>query len=327
MRKLAPTAALLLAGCGSPDREPSPPVGPWPRLEAAAASVRSRLLRCEGMPSKPACNLDDSMGLAGYYRLGHTDPEIDAGVRASVTPEGRPYRSPKHARGEVQGDVAGSKSFSRDHVLSLAFWTLGARDPGPLSRVVSYARSHDWKVCPDPQCLLTPGLLDIVGDVLASVGAPKPEGTRWDNGVIEHAARIEAETLQGYALVLLVDKAYLKALTGNLTKAWVDISGRSVARNQQNIYFRFVSEFAHGGSADAYDRIASEVSDALEQWGGPGSCNRFSHQCADSVGWELVSLADWMGDEHGGKRGDVALVGRWWRHLRGLSRPSNFELD
>lgn len=273
---------LLLVACGAKARDANPPKGPYPGLYDAIESVRPRLLRCEdGMPGKLDCTLahhGDTLGQSSYYSLGQSDEAIDKGVADSVDGDGRPWRSPRHKEAR-DGD------FSRDHVLSLTLWSISRRNGDVLSRVLSYARSHDWNVCGESKCLLTPSLLDIMGDAIEYAGGGRPYGTNIPATVSEHQGRIEVETLSGQALSLVVDKCLIKAATGNLTSAWKDIAKKAADKNPGDLYFQFVSSYAGNGNFDA---IVSAVVVELQAWQGPTPSGSFDR---NGSGWQLMGLA------------------------------------
>lgn len=281
--------SFVLVSCGSKAKDPVSSQLLSERLEQSANRVRENLLVCRGLASKPNCNVDDGLGITGYYRVERGDKGLDDGVRAAIRGDGRPFRSSWH----VQNDTS-KTTFSRDHMLSLAFWTIGSRDAIPLRKVMGYAKTNGYTVCPHQNCVLTPAVLDIVGDAVKYVDGARPENTNWPNGVIEQTALLEANSLTGYALVLVVDKAFLKALTGNLTSVWHKVATIAAERNPDNLYFQYVSEYTNGGRPEVYMSIAEKLIVKLDDWKQPGTCNTFSHKCEDSTGWELVSLADWL---------------------------------
>ena len=274
--------ALLICACGSAKREAYPQKSASEDLAIAAGRVEPLLLRCDGLPGKLPCESverqSDNLGMAGYYRLAKADARIDEAVRASIDPDGRPWRSPTH-RHQRAGD------FSRDHVVSLAQWSLGARDKDVLIKVINYARSNDWKVCSADKCLLTPGLLSAVGDVVSFSGGTRPAGTNIP--AVVHEARILAESERSDRCDLVADKILLKAWTNNLTKAYVN-AAKQCANRQPTLYTRYVRSLCTGEPRDA---IVRELTARLNAWSGPTAGG---HWGADANGWALVALATWL---------------------------------
>lgn len=274
--------ATFFAACGAKAKEPARPTPPYPRLEAALARVKPQLLRCsDGMPGKNGCALSDhgdTLGQASYYALGNSDEQIDMGILYSVDSDGRPWRSPRH-QASRNGD------FSRDHVLSLALWSVARHRFDVLSSLLEYAKAHNWRVCPDEKCLLTPGILTILGDVVEYTGGGRPYGTNIPDVVGEQQAQIEVDTLQGQALSLVVDKVLLKAMTGNLNSKWQSISRQAVNKNGDDLYFQYVNSVANGGDFLA---IANKVTVELEAWSGPTPSGTFDRT---GSGWQLCGLA------------------------------------
>jgi hypothetical protein len=276
-------ASLLLTACGSPKRDSAEAMSPSQELKDAAESVIPRLLRCpSGLPGKPECSdlkrQSDALGQAGYWSLAYgSDVEIDAAVHASIDDDGRPWRSPEH-RTQRHGD------FSRDHMISLAQWSFGSKDTETLRRVIRYAQHHDWKVCPDTQkCLLTPGILSVLGDVATSGqdAAGRPYGTNIPAAVHEGQILIEAKSQERCDLVL--DKSLLKALTGNLTRAYVDAA--KMCSNKVPLYGAYVRAVVTDGDVSS---LVPQLTATLQAWQGPSAGG---HWTADGTGWALVALA------------------------------------
>lgn len=283
MKRKMGLAILFISACGSPKRDAAEATTPSQELKDAANIVHERLLRCPtGLPGKPECSdlgrQSDALGQAGYWSIAFgPDVEIDAAVRASVDDGGRPWRGPQF-REQRAGD------FSRDHMISLAQWSFGSKDTELLRRVVGYAQRHDWKVCPDAQkCLLTPGILSVLGDVATSGpdAAGRPYGTNIPAAVHEGQILIEAKAQERCDLVL--DKVLLKALTGNLTRAYVYAA--KMCSNKVPLYGQYVRAVVTDGNVDS---LVPQLTATLKAWQGPSAGG---HWTADGNGWALVALA------------------------------------
>lgn len=274
---------IILTACGSPKRDSAEATSPSQELKDAANIVHERLLRCpSGLPGKPPCEdlgrQSDALGIAAYWGLAFPDDESNnRAVQQSVDDDGRPWRSPEH-RAQRHGD------FSRDHMISLAQWSFGSKDTELLRRVIGYAQHHDWKVCPDTQkCLLTPGILSVLGDVATSGqdAAGRPYGTNIPAAVHEGQILIEAKSQERCDLVL--DKSLLKALTGNLTKAYVDAA--KMCSNKVPLYGAYVRAVVTDGDVSS---LVPQLTATLQAWQGPSAGG---HWTADGTGWALVALA------------------------------------
>lgn len=271
----------LLASCGSPKRDAQEVSSPSQELKDAAESVYARLLRCpSGLPGKTPCSdlskQSDSLGQASYFALGFpADESNNRAVQQSVDDDGRPWRSPEH-RAQRHGD------FSRDHVISLALWSLGVGDGELISRVVGYASRHDWRVCDDAsRCLLTPGVLSVLGDVVSVDNLPRPYGTNIPATVHEHQISIEAASQERCDLVL--DKVYIKAKTAHLTRAYVNAA--KACAGKVPLWGEYVRLLVEGGDSQG---LTKDLTAALKDWQGPTSGG---HWTQGANGWALVGLA------------------------------------
>ena len=162
---------------------------------------------------------------------------------------------------------------------------MGAKDGELLSRVVRYASLHDWRVCSDTaRCLLSPGLLDVLGDVVAMANMPRPYGTNIPATVHEHQIAIEAASQERCDLVL--DKVFIKAKTGHLTRAYVNAA--KVCAGKVPLWGEYVRLLVEGGDST---QLTADLTATLKAWQGPTAGG---HWTANGTGWALVGLANML---------------------------------
>jgi hypothetical protein len=237
------------------------------------------------------------MTVIGGWAL-RSPAEARAYVYGSIDTNGRPYRSPQHlarARAGETVDNVTTASFSRDHVVSLLNYTIFTKDITPLSRVWSYAKSHDLKVCPGSysQCGLTPNVLDAIGDMYEFIGQSRPALTYIPDAVTSLVQSATSEKLGSWQLTLVSEQILLKVLTGHNSDAWADVAQKVWKRAPDNIYYKFVYLAAEGAEQDDADMLSRDLLKVMRGFKAPGKSWVWnSLRVEDAVGYDLVYLAD-----------------------------------
>jgi hypothetical protein len=247
---------LALSSCGK-RVEAQPPQTVLEEINTEIARIEPQLVLCEGAPGKLPCSnterQSDSWGLLAYYSIGKYVAAYDTFVINSIREDGKPFRSPAHMRENID-------SFSRDHIISLSQWSLASGNVEPLRKVIAYASRNNWYVCGENRCLLTPGLLNVLGDVASHFGARRPFGTNVPDYIAESQITIDANSGQDCSLVL--DTVWLKANTGNLTTTFVN-AAKKCNETHQSLYSRYIVALTATGD---YASLQEDTLAELKAW-------------------------------------------------------------
>jgi hypothetical protein len=291
---------LALIGCGGEPVKPVPPSkNPSQQLLDQIARIEPKLLFCRGMwagvrphylTKKPNCDTGDGMLWTGLYLL--SDPinasDLRSGIRYSVGLEGRPYRSPENIDyGEHKN------SFSRDMLFGLLFYTIKTKDTELIQRFYNYARNNDYNMCPldtDGRCFMTPGSMELLGDVFEHVGLRRYSDMQSLGGINEVAIEIEAEnTPEGYPMHLSSLSIYLKALTGRLTTRHQNAAAILYRRQPENLWFRFLNNYVSNGDQAEYEEICRLLIERMERWPDAEKADWIWQRAQDSKEFKLTS--------------------------------------
>jgi hypothetical protein len=275
--RLSHLAFLLILSCGK-RVEAYPPLTTNQEIDVQIGRILPELVRCDGAPAKFPCDSverqSDNWGLYSYFRIGFIDQTADAFALASIREDGKPFRSPAHR-------AAGIDSFSRDHMISMAMWTLAYGDANPLRSVIAYASRNNWKVCGLDKCLLSPGLLNVLGDVASRFGQKRPFGTNVPDYVAEAQITIDANSGGDCSLVL--DTVYLKAHTGNLTTTYIN-AAKTCDTTSPSLYSRYIVALTATGD---YSTLQQDVLAEMRAWQPNTEGPHFSR---NGSGFALVAL-------------------------------------
>lgn len=151
----------------------------------------------------------------------------------------RPYRSPFHA---ADKNVDLENSFSRDHCLSLVWYSLFTGDRSPLERIARYASAHRLKIGAEgsySQHGLTPNVMWA----FHVAGAWLPWYYRvWASFVIALIQLLSARTVPAsYRLNLCGEMALLAKLTGRWNFIWQRVADVCERKQPNNVYYQFVA--------------------------------------------------------------------------------------
>jgi hypothetical protein len=182
---------------------------------------------------------------------------VDASFRGD-----RPFRSPEHA---ANPNVDLENSFSRDHCLSLAWYSLFTGDKLPLEKIARYAASHRLKIGEEgsySQHGLTPNVMWA----FASVGARVPWYFRvWPSVVIAGIQLASAKTVAvGYRLNLCAEMALLAKLTGKWNWVWEKVAHICAERQPENLYYRYIAGENKDALVSELEAIAADYKPSHE---------------------------------------------------------------
>lgn len=296
MKKYLASLLITLFSCGT--KEGTQPTSS-PSLEVEIARISPLLSTCtvENIQyySRPLCDLGDAWTLNAAMAL--VDP-VSAKRFAdnSIATDGRPFRSPLHLQRFESGDKASdvtSNSFSRDHVISLLFYTIWSKDPIPLSKIWEYATSNNLKVCTgtSSQCLLTPAMLDQIGDVFAYLNKPRPWQTKVPgaaNAIVQIAS---IPSISSWQLTLAAEHVLIKTVTGNLNSTWSSLAENILEKVPNNLFYRFVRDAATSNTEDI-KVVGEELAKTMEAFKTPGKQWFWNDQNPDTAtGVDLIFLA------------------------------------
>jgi hypothetical protein len=289
----------LLVSCGASDK---PQPTPSPSLESEVARIQPMLSKCPtiqpmlsdfgGWYSRPNCDMGDSWTLlAAMARIEPETARLQA--NASIADDGQPFRSPAHLERFISGNRADdvtANAFSRDHVISLLFYTVWTKDSDPLNRVWDWAKQHDLKVCDGSasQCALTPAVLDQIGDAFAYCGESRPWQTRVPGAASAVVQMISMPSISSWQLTLAAEHVLLKTVTGHLDLSWQELSGQVVRKNPSNLFYKYVDLAANGKDVN---ELVSPLSILIGKFHSPGK-SWFWNDSKDATGYDYILLAD-----------------------------------
>jgi hypothetical protein len=155
----------------------------------------------------------------------------------------RPFRSPVHAADPNTDLIA---SFSRDHVLSLCWYSMWSSKCWPLSYIAHYAAHHKLKIGAEgtySQHGLTPNIMWAMHVVCHHHGQPLPWWfSIWPGFIIAIIQLISARTVAvGYRLNLCAEMAMLARVTGRWNWIWQRVANKCVERQPENLYYRLAA--------------------------------------------------------------------------------------
>ena len=117
---------------------------------------------------------------------------------------------------------------------------------------------------------MTPATLELFGDVLEFIGLPRPIEMPPLGFLSETVSQMEAlVNPPGYRLHLITMGILIKTLTGNLTQQYSDIAYLIYARQNQNLWYRFLANYTSYGYQEEYEEICRLLVEGMKAW--PGS--------------------------------------------------------
>jgi len=173
------------------------------------------------------------------------DDRIDDFVLRSFK-DVRPYRSPAHA---LDPNVDLTHSFSRDHCLSLCWYSLWSGITFPMLFIARYASANKLKIGAEgtySQHGLTPNVMWAMN----SVANKATKQTRvnlpfyykmWPSWIIALIQLLSAKSVKvGYRLNLCGEMALIARLTGQWNWVWQKVIDICVERHPENIYYLYI---------------------------------------------------------------------------------------
>lgn len=256
-----------------------------PTIKIESGGLREQIDRiekdaayCDGMPVQTGensvthranCNSDDSMLWSGLlYNIRPSDA-LAAAIRDSISPEGRPYRSPENRRG-----VDVFNSFSRDMWLGFIAYCHRSKDFGTCDAVWHYVADHEHRTCPsdaDEKCMLRPSTLYTTGHVWQSNGWHVPSDMKPSGAerALDEKFTISAANNNdvGYELHLISVRMYLYMETGSLTESYKSVLKILASRVPENLWYRYLEARAYGLPREP---IEADLISRMSQWQKPG---------------------------------------------------------
>jgi hypothetical protein len=152
----------------------------------------------------------------------------------------RPYRSPIHAQHPELHNPA--ETFSRDHCLSLAWYTLWSGNSEPLIKICNYAKDNKFKVGAEgtySQMGLTPNVLWAFGAICQDV----PWWCKiFPSFLIAMLQYIQARSVPvGYRLNLCAELTLMAKLTGKYNWLWGKVAALCYKRQPENLYYAYIA--------------------------------------------------------------------------------------
>jgi len=181
----------------------------------------------------------------------------------------RPFRSPLHVK---DPNVDLENSFSRDHTLSLCWYSLWSGDMSPLQKISRYASSHWLKIGKEgsySQHGLTPNVMWAMHSVCKFYrdnSMPWYYKT-WPSVSIAAIQLASAKSVKvGYRLNLCGELSLIARITGQWNGTWQKVIDTCVERHPENLYYLYIQ----GKTSETYIRaqLAREVAayQPSDQW-------------------------------------------------------------
>jgi hypothetical protein len=220
-------------------------------------NILDKLIWINNMCTKNG-SLGDAMSAnAALALVTPADKRIDDFVTKSFIGE-RPFRSPAHAS---DPSVDLTHSFSRDHCLSLAWYSLWSGKTWPLLSISRYANKNRLKIGKEgtySQHGVTPNVMwafNAVCEQYETEGELPWYYIIWPSWVIALIQLLSARTvLVGYRLNLCAEMALFARITGKWNWIWQKVADKCVERQPENLYYQFIQN----------RRNASEIQKDLE---------------------------------------------------------------
>lgn len=148
-----------------------------------------------------------------------------AHVRACQDADGRMRRHP----------TMNSSDYSRDHIVSLCFYTLWSGDKDPLSKFLSYTLKHGGRFCEGTigQSLINPIVLSCCYSILGN----NIKAALLDVVNIPVLLAEALTTPVGYRLILIAEVCLIKKMTTK-AKIWDYILEKIYNRQPANMFYR-----------------------------------------------------------------------------------------
>lgn len=171
------------------------------------------------------------------------DRRIDDFVSKSFIGQ-RPYRSPIHAQ---NSNIGQETSFSRDHCLSLAWYSLWSGHCWPLISISQYANAHYLKIGKEgsySQHGVTPNVMWAFSVVCERNGEENGLPwyySIWPSRLIASIQLISAKSVAvGYRLNLCAEMALLAKITNKWNSTWQKVADTCAMRQPDNLYYKYV---------------------------------------------------------------------------------------
>jgi hypothetical protein len=186
-----------------------------------------------------------------------------AHVRACQREDGSFFRHPDYPESD----------WSRDHTVSICFYTLWSGDREPLRKFLRYSLSHGFKVAEGSLThgYLTPVVLVAMLRVLGhTFFAALLDVLNWPVLVLS-AFILPA----GYQRILLVEHALIRMQTGAWRYPWMLLARLVLKREQTNLFYRIVCREANELDAVAYrDAFPRDRLGGVWHWNNSVELNR-----------------------------------------------------
>ena len=309
MRLLTATAIVALAACGTKVKSSKQvPVAPTTEqsIQAELDRITPMLLECDGGPtdngnnnlsSRPQCDTGDSILPLGLLSTVAYKESYDTFLRESLGPDGRPYRSPEHARACADPANASNSncSFSRDHLLGHVLFAISQHKCDYLEQIFDYAQAHSGQFCDGTmaQCSISLPIYDVIGDAYATCGLSRPMLTKINDHVAAYTEILNVATNSGFSVELAVDYIYAKLLAGTLITAGTPVVQKAVKQQPTNLYFQYVLNRITDKNIKTTDAIGQNLIPMMQAYTKPGTVWvwQWIDEPHNANGWDYYFMA------------------------------------
>jgi hypothetical protein len=157
--------------------------------------------------------------------------------------------------------------------------------------VWDYATANNLKVCEGTasQCLLTPSILDHIGDAFAYCGKSRPWQTHIPGASSATVQIFSVPSIATWQLTLVSEQVLLKVITGHSNTIWKEAAYKAYQKAPSNIFYEYVWRVAAGKEIVS---VGKKLLPIMEKWDKPGKQWYWNSNNIDTAtGYDLILLA------------------------------------
>jgi hypothetical protein len=155
------------------------------------------------------------------------------------------------------------------------------------------------KVCEGDvsQCLLTPAILDHIGDAFDYCGESRPWQTHVPGAASALTQILSVPHISSWQLTLAAEQVLLKAKTKHINGVWVEAAKRVAEKAPNNLFYRYAYLAAKEADKAEFEDLRGKLITTMGLWKAPGKQWYFNDQnISTATGYDLILLADLLQD-------------------------------